>query len=487
MVADIILRPVGSDVNMRQTLLCLLAGIALVFAFAPFHVAALAILAPAVLLYVWLRQSSRQALCSGFCFGLGYFGFGVSWIYVSLHVYGYLPPLIAGALTALFVAVLALFPATLGLVFVSFRRRHHDHWLIYLSFPLLWVLWEWLRATLFTGFPWLSIGYSQIDTPLRAFAAIFSVYGVSFATLLNSSLLVACYGRRLYIRLVVMFGLLWGCAFVLLPIQWTRVAGPKVHVSLVQGNISQADKWQSAQRRQHMQIYADLALKNMQPGIMIWPESSITLTADKAHDFLQHMHRQAKRHQVSLLIGIPVRHAPLTSIYARQYNAMQALGLAHGQYLKRHLVPFGEYIPLRYLVETIFAKYPIPMSSFSSGAAKQNLIMLDNIPVASAICYEIAYPGLIADDMPQAQLIVTVSDDSWFGQSIAAAQHLQIARMRSVESGRYQLYSTNNGPSAVIDAQGRVQGATTAFTRTVLAGYIIPMRGLTPWIRIARS
>lgn len=465
-----------------------LIGAALTLAFSPFHIWPIAILCPALLLFFWEGKTAKQAFWIGGLFGLGFFSTGVSWVYVSLHDYGQANAVLAGIMTFLMILVLVAYIALSGyLLNRYFNTKKGDITRYILVFPSLWVLAEWCRGWVFTGFPWLFLGYSQTDTPLAGLAPIVSVFGVSWvvassAGLLTLLLLARKKSRENYLPLflAVLFILtLWVAGFVCKKIEWTQPDGAPISVSLVQGNIPQTLKWTPDQVAKTLLVYETLT----QPfwgksQIILWPEAAITLFQTQAAPYLQHLDTLAKKHHSTLITGIPLAEE------GENYNGMIALGAGTGSYKKRHLVPFGEFIPLRFLFAWLNDYVQIPMSDFSRGARYQPLIEANHIPIAAFICYEIAYPSEVIDALPAGKLLVAISDDSWFGKSIAPPQHVQIAQMRALETGRYLLMGTNDGVTAIIDAKGQIVQAAPAFEATVLQAEVQPMSGATPWVRI---
>lgn len=461
-------------------LLVLIAGALLPFAFAPFAVYPLAIVSAAALLIAWLHSTPKQALFRGFLFGLSFFGIGIYWIYISIHVYGNAPVALSVFITFLLVAVMSFYMAVQGYLFTKLFPKNTWYKLL-LAYPLSWIVFEWVRGALFSGFPWLVLGYSQIDAPLRGLAPIFGVFGVSFAIVFSSAALVCLYlykRKPVRILIAVTLAILWLGSLWLSTINWTKAEGEAIKVSLIQGNIPQEMKWQPNQLATILGHYLDLTKKTWgQSRIIIWPEAAIPAFSDQIPSDLQRINKIARDHKITVITGIPI-----TDKENRYYNGILALGMNHGQYLKRHLVPFGEYIPLHQIFDGLFKMVDIPMSEFSRGARKQSDLMVDNILIAPFICYEIAYTSLVLDYMPQAKLLLTISDDSWFDRSIALAQHLQIARMRSLEVGRYQLVASNTGFTVIIDPKGNITAKVPPFDEYILTGEIEPMVGETPFV-----
>lgn len=464
----------------HKILLALISGCLLTLGFAPWNYFLLGILAPTFLLLLLLKATPKQGFWIGLSFGLGLFGSGVSWVFISIHVYGATPIPLALILTGLFALTLALFIAPGTWLFCRYFP-HNTASKLLLAFPACWVLMEWVRSWLLSGFPWLYVGYTQLTSPLHGYAPLFSVYGVSFLTLLTGSLLVTAFvthRKRWYLSLAAI-ALIWVGGAALSLIHWTTPLGKPISVSIIQGNIPQELKWDPKQFASTMQTYYDLTEPRWsQARLIVWPEAAIPVPQNYAADFLQTLTEEAAAHHSTLIAGIP-----LLNPAGSYYNAMLSLGgPEQGSYYKRHLVPFGEYVPLESLLRGIINFFNLPMSDIIPGPAHQTSLTIDHTLIAPYICYEIAYPSLVRGDFPAAHLIITISDDSWFGHSIAQAQHLEIAQMRSLETGRQQIFSTNDGTTAIIDAQGKIIASIPPFAEGVLNGSVQPMQGTTPWI-----
>ncbi len=466
--------------HLLKAIAALILGGLLVFAFAPFNWALITFPILAALLFFWHNASQKQAFALGFYFGLGFFGATVSWVYISLHTFGQAPFLLALFLTILFIAYLALFPAVCGYLLTRFFNRNILSKYL-LAFPSLWVLTEWLRGWFLTGFPWVFIGYSQTQSFLKSFAPVVGVYGVSWLIACLSGLLAAVFlikkSSRSYFLITAILISVVIASYGLSTIQWTRPISPSVKVALLQGDISQTVKWQPEQIEKTLTIYQDLINQAEKAQLIVLPEAALPLTQIQASDYLENLAKTASLQQQSIVIGIPIIEDKLF------YNGAIALGETDAIYHKRHLVPFGEYMPLRFLLNWLNHYILIPMADFSVGAKKQPAFyVLNHIELAVYICYEIAYPELVRNDFPAAQAILVLSDDSWFGNSFASAQHLQIAEMRALETGRYAMVSTNDGLTAIIDPRGVITAIAPKKTRMVLSGEIRAMGGVTPWV-----
>lgn len=453
------------------------SGASLTLAFAPFYIYSAAFILPAILLFVWLRSTPGAAFWLGWLFGIGFFGTGASWIYISIHQFGNATGFLAGLVTALFVVWMGSYFAFFGYCFRRFFSRFSASKQCLLVFPALWVIVEYLRSVLFTGFPWILLGYSQSTTPLQGLAPIVGVYGLSLITAAIAGALVVLSTQKIrsakIIALVIIFGSI-GCGGLLENHAWTKPIGKPIQASLIQGNIPQAVKWDANYALQHVRLYQQLTMKHFSSQLIVWPEGAFPVFAQAAKIFIQQLGLLAKKHHSNIIFGVPI------SAGANYYNGLLLIGDHQGQYLKRHLVPFGEYIPL----QSVFAKamhyFKIPMSGFSAGPAHQPDLTIGSIRIAPFICYEIAFPNAVLNTAEHSELLITLSDDSWFGRSIALPQHFQMAEMRSLETGREQLLSTNTGITAFISPFGKVIQSAPIDQRVVITSLVQPMTGKTP-------
>ncbi|MCM8595799.1 MAG: apolipoprotein N-acyltransferase [Candidatus Accumulibacter sp.] len=434
-----------------------------------------------------LRRPRHGALLA-LAYGLGLFLSGVSWVYVSLSVFGGMPVALAGLATVLFCAVLAGFPALAGALFVHLATCG---WLARaLLFAAVWVLTEWLRGWTFTGFPWLAAGYSQTPpSPLAGYAPIFGVYGVSLFCALFGALgheigrrwlsTTACPARR-WLRWCPLLPILCAAAILLAgamlhDLRWTEASGRSIRVALLQGNVAQDIKWRPEYFAESLRTYYRLALENP-AQLTVMPETALPAFLDQVPvAYLEALRELALREHGDILLGIAIAEG-------RQYfNAAVSIGASPAQrYRKVHLVPFGEFVPPGFA--RIMALANIPMSDFSAGSDGQRPLQIAEQRVAVNICYEDAFGEELIGALPEATLLVNLSNVAWFGDSLAPTQHLQIARMRALETGRMMLRATNTGMTAIIDVDGRVRSALPPFSRGALTGEVSGYAGATPFV-----
>jgi apolipoprotein N-acyltransferase len=467
-------------------LLALVAGTLTTLALAPFDIWPLALVSVA-LLYLSLRDSTaKQAAQRGWCYGFGLFASGVSWVYVSIHDFGAASPALAGLLTLGFVAGLALFFALLGWLWVRLLRNRHSALGDALAFSALWLAFDALRGWVLTGFPWLYIGYSQLDGPLASLAPLGGVWLLSFAIALSATLLVALPRLRTekprLALAIVLLAAPWIAALLLNGHAWTTPKGEPLTVAAVQGNVAQSMKWDPKKLEMQLLLYRDMTFRSRPADLIVWPETAVPILKEHAEGYLKMMAGFAEQRDAALITGVPVRQ-PNADGELRYYNGLTTAGDASGTYLKQKLVPFGEYVPLQDLLRGLIAFFDLPMSDFARGEAGQPLLQAKGLQIAPYICYEVVYPEFAAGLAAQSDLLLTVSNDAWFGRSIGPLQHLQMAQMRALEAGRWMIRATNNGITVLIDPYGDITEQIPQFEQAVLHGQVTAMQGLTPYLR----
>ena len=464
----------------------LLAGVACVFGFAPFGIFPVPILALAALFIVWQGAATpRVAAGQGFWFGLGFFSAGISWIYVALHDYGDMPMWLALLATLLFSAFLALLPTLAAYVQARIQASAPVRFLLIM--PAVWVAVEWLRGTLFTGFPWLSLGYAHTDSPLAGFAPVLGVYGVSLMAAVSAGLLALLWQVR-WVRAgkFALLGLcgLWLAGGLLRGIAWTHTQGEAFSVALVQGNIAQDIKFNEDALVGTLETYRRLILQS-NARLTVLPESALpVLRHEVPPHLLEQIRDHAKLNAGNVLIGSFERDNH------QYYNSVFAVGSSENalaedmHYRKQHLVPFGEFIPLRTMLGWfINGVLNIPMGDLARGDTQQKPLMLAGQHVAVNICYEDVFGEEIIRALPQATILVNVTNDAWYGDSIAAVQHNQISQLRALESGRMMLRATNTGVTSIINVDGKILQQLPQHEEGVLQGMAQGYAGSTPYVR----
>jgi apolipoprotein N-acyltransferase len=459
----------------------ILLGITLTFAFAPYGIFPLAVLAPAGLLALWLKASPKKAFWLGYGFGAGLFGSGVYWVYTSIHVFGSVPVPLAILITVGFIAIISFYPALTGYCLNRFFPATTKEKLIF-AFPAIWVFLEWMRSLLFSGFPWLLLGYSQTHSPLKGYAPLFSVYGVSLALTMSSGLLVYAFmhkKKNLTSSLLALL-LIWLAGGLLSYIPWTIAKGKPLTVSLVQGNIPQTIKWSPEHLQVSLERYLDLTKPLLgKSNIVIWPEAAIPIPLQYAQSFINDLNEKAEASGTALILGIPIRKLDTGSYY----NAVITLGKDKGVYTKRHLVPFGEYTPLYSLLANTLKFMDIPMADMTPGRVNQAPLTIAETNILPSICYEIAFPDLTRSPEKAIGLLLVITNDAWFGNSNAEPQHLQMAAMRAIEFNKPLLFVSNDGITAIIHPDGKIAQSIPQREIAVLNGSVQPMYGITPWLK----
>ncbi|MDO8959789.1 MAG: apolipoprotein N-acyltransferase [Rhodocyclaceae bacterium] len=461
--------------HSRFGFLAFFLGSISVAGFAPLELFPLPILALAGVLGLWQAEPTpRGAALLGFSWGLGFFLTGVSWVYVSLHDVGGMAAPLAVIATVLFCCWLALFPALVGYCYRRFITG--VFWHDTLLFAGLWMLAEWLRGVLLTGFPWLALGYSQTPpSPLAGFAPVLGSYGIGFlAALIAAALAFGLRRRGAWLLILALFG----SGALLRGMDWTQPVGAPLSVSLLQGNIPQSLKWVPERLPLSIETYTRLARENP-AALTVLPETALPLFFHEApREVLQALTQHG-----DVLVGMAVRHREggyVNGAIAIQKDAVPPAPTLQS-YAKQHLVPFGEYVPLGFA--WFFGLVNIPMSDFSAGPPRQAPLAIAGQQIAANICYEDLFGEEIIRALPAATLLINLSNTAWFGDSLAQPQHLQIARLRALETGRMMLRATNTGITAAIAPDGRVIKALPPFTAGALRVDAQGFTGLTPYAR----
>jgi apolipoprotein N-acyltransferase len=485
------------SLNKFDYLLAFLAGGVMTLAFAPLALRPLAWLAPAVFFWLNLKSISlKQRLRLAWVFGIGLFAGGAHWIYVSIHFFGGANTFIAVLMVTLFVVIVGLCLMLFGWL-AAYTTHLPLAMRLLLAYPAIWVLTEWFRGWFLTGFPWLQLGTTQIDSWLVNYAPITGVLGVSWLVALGAGalvlLVVGSMRERAVAVSVVLLTTLGG--FGLGHVQWTKPAGDFLYVSMLQGNVDQLTKWDPAFRTENVQAYLNLMDEEKYPDVrrshlVIWPETALS---DFFHfskdDIMLPLQDWAKDTGSELLVGGFFHDAEKEHVY----NAVMAVGgtrdvetsikTGEGVYGKQHLVPFSEYIPFLKHLDFLKSIIKLPYDNVSAWEGTNTLTVAGQ-PIRLSVCYEDAYAEEMIEGLPQATLLVNVSNDGWFSGSIEPQQHAELARMRAVETGRFLIRATNNGVSAIINEKGKVMKTIPQYEANVLSGYAVPMSGWTPYVKV---
>ncbi|MET0088761.1 MAG: apolipoprotein N-acyltransferase [Candidatus Thiodiazotropha sp.] len=461
-------------------LLAVLSGALTTLAYAPFNLWPFALLGPLGLFLIWQRRGGAD-FRTGFGYGFGLLGSGVSWLYVSIAQFGDLGWLFPLFLTLSFILLMALYYGALGWWAGRFSRLPESLRFL-LVYPTLWVVVEWLRGWFLTGFPWLQLGYSQIDTPLSGYAPVLGVLGASWAVMLSVGLLWAVISlprkRLLY---ALSMAVLWLGGGLLGLISWSQPIGEPLRVALIQGNIPQAEKWLPEQLAPSLVRYAKMTRDELDGDLVVWPETAVSAFQHQVEEaFITPLETTVRNRGSHLVFGV----VQMDEKRERYYNALVALGNEQrDRYYKGHLVPFTEYLPWATLFRPLVDLFTLPMSDFSARQEEKPLMQVGPYAVGMSICYEDAFGNEMIQALPEATYLINVSNDAWFGDSLAPRQHLQIARMRARETARYLLRATNTGISAIVAPDGHLQETAPLLEQAVVKGSIQPMQGMTPYAR----
>ena len=456
-----------------------IAGAIFPLGFAPLDYTVVAPLAVGLLFLLWLPLNGLGAALLGFCFGLGAFAVGVSWVFVSLHTFGNMPIFLATLVVAVFVAIMACYTAACGFLQAGLRYLPTSVRML-LVMPACWVFLEWLRGWFLTGFPWLYLGYGQVDTPLAAMAPLAGVLSVSLlAAVAGAAIILVLAGKiREQLYAVGACFLVFGAGIFAGKLNFVEPAGDVVEVAVVQNNVALVDKWDTAKLDSIVNDYLEVSANEMDAQLIVWPEAALPMYLDQLSTLLL---RQLVEHPADYLFGVVERQPGVDR--ERHYNT--AVGISNNLmlYRKQQLVIFGEYLPLPSLFRWLLAYLEIPMSNFSSWPTNQPPMTLAGHRIGVSICYEDAFQRQIRSSLPESTLLANISEDAWFGDSLAPWQRLQIARTRALENGRPLVRANNNGLSALIDHRARVVALAPQFRAHVLRGKLQPVQGATPFVR----
>jgi apolipoprotein N-acyltransferase len=472
----------ASKKTFLMTALPFFSGVFSVLGFAPYYFYPAPFIALIALFYSWqLCETTKQAALAGFMYGLGLFGVGIYWIYISLHVYGNMPALMAATSTFLLAAFLALFPAAVGAI--SKRLANGQLHVLVLTAAIVWGLSDWVRSWIFTGFPWLTMGYSQLpQSPLAGFIPVIGIYGVSVITLFLAGLVYSLFKTSLHTACkrgaLALLVLMLTMGELLKHVDWTQPSDLPISVSLLQGNIDQTIKWAPEIAEHTLQQYLQMAEQST-AKLIVLPETAMPmLSSHIPPTFITRLKTHALNHQGDVLVGM------VELENGEYFNSVLSFGSsATATYRKSHLVPFGEFIPFKVIFGWIYRDWlNMPLSDLSRGSVHQQPMAVAGEKVAVNICYEDVFGEEIIRQLPAATLLVNVSNDAWYGDSYAADQHMQFSQARALETGRMMLRATNTGATAIIDQRGHVIARAPHFVATALDGEVQGYSGSTPYV-----
>ena len=453
----------------------LLSGCLIPFSFSPFNYYFLSIISLSLLFYLWTKSKSpRESFTLGYIFGFSMFDIGVNWLHISINLFGGINIYFAILITYLLIAFLSLYPAICGYISTKYFKNN-----LFLSLPALWFISEWARGIVLTGFPWLNIGTSQTDSILINFAPLIGDYGVTFIVCIIASCIVKIIagGKINFLIGIVPIFLVFSLSILFSQINWTKSKNQDLNITIIQGAIPQEIKWQQNQDKKSYKIYSDLTKPFWKSDLIIWPETAISSIYDLSNEYIKKIEMQKEKSDVIFVTGI-IRQNKTNK---ESYNSMLLIDNKHYIYDKYHLVPFGEYLPFKEILYNFIRFFKIPISNFSKSKSRLSNIDTEKANFGMSICYEDAFGSEIRRSMPHADILINVSNDAWFGDSFAPHQHLQIARMRAVENGRYFLRSTNTGISAVINNKGEIIANSPQFEKYTINENVTLYSGVTPF------
>lgn len=472
-----------TQTGWRGNLASFFLGLWVFLGFAPFKWWPLPIACLLACLYLCRELSPKQAFIRIYCFSVAWFLTGTGWVYVSIHEFGHASPPLASLLTVLLAMESAFWPAA-ALALGHYFFKPYPRLYCFFVLPLALVLSEYCRTIIFTGFPWLLFGYTHTDTWLAEYAPWVGVYGISWLVgLLIGCALHAVHERKIQVPHIATALVVTLLPFLLKVFDPITSTGQSKSVSLVQANIPQDRKWLPEELMPTVRYYEAATFKEFGQDLIIWPEAALPVSQHRIQDFLNRLSSQAEQENSAIVLGIPA-YEPEQKL---TFNRVLALGKDRTQYDKRHLVPFGEYVPLEQWLRGVIAFFDLPMSQFTEGSADQRAMRIDDIWLAPTICYEIVYPEIVRENVVNqgeiADVLLTISNDAWFGESIGPIQHFQMARMRAIELGRPLIRGTNTGVTGIVDHRGVVTHLLTPYKRGVLQGEVKLVNGKTFYLR----
>ena len=465
---------------IKQLLASSLIALFYVSGFEPFGLVIAPLFCLAYLFYFALNHSPKKTAIFYYLFGFFCFSIGLYWLYISIHIVSGAPLWLAILLIGVLSGVMALFYCLVGFIIsYAYQLFKSKYLVLTLLAPAIWTLSELLRGYAFTGFPWLTIGYSQSSTFLSAWAPIGGVYLVSFIVSLIAGycLLISSKIRPLLSLFSVL--IIIGSSFFIRPIEWTERVDKEFSVALVQGAVAQEKKWLTAEFTRTLTLYRNSLLNLENTNLVIWPEVAIPAYAENVKGYLDELEGILKQQNIDLLmLGINTKGKN-----GEVFNSVITLGGDNRVYHKRHLVPFGEYFPVPKFIREWLQKMKLPHRDISIGPEVQEMLKLDQYFIATSICYEDIFGYELLDYQPLANVLVNVTNNAWFGESIASSQHFQMSRMRAIETGRYLLRSTNTGITAIVMPDGNIQEELEPYNFSILKGNFYPMKDETPYSR----
>jgi len=454
-------------------------SLAYLLGFEPLGYQLIGFLSVSVLFYFALNLDERKAALLFFLFGFFLYCIGLYWLYISVHVVSGAPKILAVLLIVALSVYLSLFYSLFGFIFVKLHRRIQNESISLLLFaPSLWTVLEVFRGHFLTGFPWFSLGYMDSTSFISSWAPIGGVFLVSMITAMTSSAILLIFLKRRILGSSILL-IVITCSYILNSINWTIKSNDSPYsVALVQGNIEQDKKWLRSEFENTLMLYASSLQGLDGTDLVICPEVAIPSLKENVQEYLDYLEIQMIEKDIKMLIlGINTQNQN-----GQIFNSMISLGKEQNIYQKRHLVPFGEYFPVPDQVRSWMQNMNLPSRDISEGKSQQQPFKLGNLRMAPSICYEDIFGSDLLDFFPQSDVLINITNNAWFGKSTASAQHLQMSRMRAIESGRYLLRSTNTGISAIIGPKGKINATSRPYEYSVIEGDFFRMEGETPYM-----
>lgn len=460
-----------------------LFGIVTILGFSPFDIYLFTFFGVGLFIYSICHKTLRpNYIKKTLLYSMGFYISGVYWIFNSIYVFGNLGIFFSLLITLVLILVMSILQVGQVIIFSKLLIKDRPI-LNTFSFSSTWVLSEWTRGQLFSGFPWLYIGYTQVNSFLKPFATTIGVYGVSFIVIFICYSIINIFIYRKNIKILGLYFYVFTIILIGLFISsknWTKVNKEEpIKVALIQGNIPQDIKWDRTHIKNIISKYINLTKKNLDSDLIVWPEASFPIPIPYANSKLNLLKTEANKHNLGFIIGIP----ELDISNNKSFNSILTIGSVSGHYRKKQLVLFGEYIPFYEMLEPLIHRFNINIGNNFSGEPNQPNLRFKNVEIATFICYEIAYEENLFDIRRNADILLTVINDAWFGKSTASYQHLQIARFRSIQAAKYQMVCSNDGITAIIDPKGNIQYQIPPYIDGFLTGTIFPTKGQTPAVR----
>ena len=457
-----------------------IAGSLSVFSFSEISHWTIVIFSIGWLLFILKNANRTESFWIGWFFGIGYFGSNIWWIHISIESFGIPDPLIAVFLNAIFICLIAFYFSVFS---ISVKLLSSSKVPLFLIAPIIWLLLEIARGKLFTGFPWLVVGYTQIDSPLSGLLPLIGAYGVSFVVVcLASCLAFIAKSKVLRHKAIVVLSVMpiLISSYLLQKNDYTSKNNDLLKISIVQGSLPFEVRWSNGSTKLILEHYLELSKDEWTSDILVWPETVFTKPLDLKESEVELLKSISQSTDTHLILGVPF----LQTFDNKIFNTILSVSDSIDLYKKRKLVPFGEYFPFRKLFNSFYANLNIPLSDFAPGSIEKNKLIIKENIIGVLICYEIAFASIVRSSLPQAELIINLSNDSWFGRSVAAFQHLQIVRVRAAELERPIIRATNTGISAIINYKGEVIESSEQFTPQVIYGIVEGREGLTPYSKV---